>query len=50
MHWGYGLLIGVGVLAGIYGLWCGISYYSRASVEKLNYHVLAKLQGHQSRQ
>jgi hypothetical protein len=32
MHWGFGILIGVGVVAGLYGLWCGVSYYTRASV------------------
>lgn len=32
MNWGYGILIGVGVLTGLYGLWCGVSFYTRASV------------------
>lgn len=48
MHWGYGILIGVGVLAGVYGLWCGVSYYTRASVEKLAYHVVSRVQGKNS--
>jgi uncharacterized protein YdgA (DUF945 family) len=45
MNWSSGLLIGFGVIAGLYGIWCGVSYYTRASVEKLGYEIVTKIQG-----